>query len=137
MNLLSYYKLHKLMLLMLEMLQMLLYCLTQGLTVPTLVRKVGPKWVSSQQISYAAFGNKNENEPFPICVTEVPCTFSLFIVQKFPQKTLKSLGPLHFSNKYEDKKICIDILIGLDNYWKFFRSGVVVLLGGLIAQGIV
>ena len=28
-------QLHKLMLLMMEMLQMLLYCLTQGLTIPT------------------------------------------------------------------------------------------------------
>ena len=54
---------------------------------------------------------------------------------KIPTETLKSLGPLHFANKYEkDKNICIDVLIGLDNYWKFFRSGVVVLPGGLVAQ---
>ena len=120
----------------------------------SLVRKVGPKWVGAQQISYAAFGNdkpgkshlrniyeinlkglQTENEPLPICVTEVPSICSPLYSPKIPTETLKSLGPLHFANKYEeDKKICIDILIGLDNYWKFFRSGVVVLPGGLVAQ---
>jgi hypothetical protein len=52
-----------------------------------------------------------------------------------PRELLKSLGQLELADQYtSDREITVDILIGLDMYWKFMKQGFLQLLDGLVAQ---
>ena len=117
-----------------------------------LVRKVKPEWVSSQTISYAAFGagkaSREERRNIyrldlkgdqggrePLTAIEVPIICAPVYRTEVPGNILSTFGELHFATDYSQAKhVSIDILVGIDYYWKFVKPNIVRMPGGLVAQ---
>ena len=117
-----------------------------------LVQKVGPEWVGTQSVAYAAFGSKTSSKSelrnmFQVnfkgsggtselfTVTEVPVICAPLFRPEIPRFVMESLGGVELAtHDIEGKHISIDILVGLDSYWKFVKSGITTLPGGLVAQ---
>ena len=117
-----------------------------------LVQKVGPEWVGTQSVSYAAFGSKTSSKSelrnmFQVnlkgsggtseflTVTEVPVICAPLFRPEIPRFVMESLGGVELAtHDIEGKHISVDILVGLDSYWKFVKPGITTLPGGLVAQ---
>jgi hypothetical protein len=68
-------------------------------------------------------------------VVEVKVIYPTMIRSSIPRELLKSLGQLELADLFtSDREITVDILIGLDMYWKFMKHGFLQLPGGLVAQ---
>ena len=114
----------------------------------SMVNKVAPTWVNSEEIAYAAFGTSKPSQSklrnvynvclsdnYELLVTEVPVICSSIQRPAIPVSVLQSFGNVEFADCYDDSRhINIDILIGLDAYWKFIKSGVITIPEGLVAQ---
>ena len=118
----------------------------------TLVRKIGPEWVGTHDLSYAAFGSgkpsrtelrnvynvslqgptgNTEN----VVATEIPVICAPMYRPAVPQSVLASLGQgVEFVDLCEGQEIQVDILVGLDAYWRLMTSQMIGLPGGLMAQ---
>ena len=100
-----------------------------------LIQRLNPKWVGSQPVSYVAFGNLKpgpgklrniyeiglrglKGEESPIEVTEVPTICPPLYRPSLPCEVSALFGDLEFADMPEGKLCDIDILIGLDVYWK-------------------
>ena len=68
---------------------------------------------------------------------EVPVICTPLTKSNVPISLLQSLGKVEWADYYcssGNEQVSIDILIGLDNYWRFIKSGIVHIAEGLAAQ---
>ena len=117
-----------------------------------LVKRVEPEWVGTQQISYSAFGTYHggkselrnlfhvnlkcaDDSYVSLFATEIPTICALVYRPDIPLHVLQSFEELSIEAVCSDGgEIQVDVLIGLDSYWKFMKSGIVRNTGGLVAQ---
>ena len=121
-----------------------------------LVGKVGPLWVDSQPIAYSGFGAGNTSKAqmrsiFDLILqdehgsdqslfaTEVPVICAPLVCPEVPQSVLTSFGELSMAWDYTlSSEIKVDILVGLDFYWKFVKPQITgCSVEGLMAQSTV
>ena len=121
-----------------------------------LVRKVGFEYEMSEPVSYAAFGTNNpsrnelrniynvvmrddSDSDQSLLSTEIPVICAPLYRPEIPSSFLESFGDVQFADDYTSgKEVKVDILIGLDAYWKFVKPQVVnVNSEGLTAQATV
>lgn len=120
----------------------------------SLINRVGPKWVSSIDIKYAAFGGGKSTSKMrnvyelhtegvhgvnrgreAFTAVEVPVICAPLRRPKVPVACLKALGDLQLADNYcEERELSIDILVGLDYYWQLVRQGIVHVPNGPVAQ---
>ena len=99
--------------------------------------------VAAQPVSYAAFGGGKANGKVTgdvfdleleglmggstkLRVTEVPVICTPMKRKGVPADLIKCFGPLRFADSYStDREVTIEILVGLDYYWKFMKVGMV------------
>ena len=120
------------------------------------VNKAGPLWVDSQPIAYAAFGSGNSSNmhvrniydvtlqdetgaDHTLFATEVPAICDPLVRPEVSQQVLQSFGELSWASDCDYSELAeiqVDILIGLDSYWKFVKPQIVSssLMTGLMAQ---
>ena len=117
-----------------------------------LVKKVQPQWVSSQPVSYSAFGEqrggKNELRHLykfdlqgivggseTLVAVEVPVICSQLARAGIPCNLIETFGSIPFADCYDvTRHISVDILVGLDFYWKFMKQGILRSVVGPVAQ---
>ena len=112
---------------------------------------IGPEWVGSQCVSYAAFDSnqasnaeqrnlykvtlKGGGNAANLVVTEIPVICTPIFRPAVPQSVLESFGKnVKFIDVPAGQEVKVDILIGLDIYWKFMTPERVCLPEGLVAQ---
>ena len=120
----------------------------------SLVKRVGVEWVSSQPVSFAAFGggktasgdrNVYKMSVKGACVSSCEVkTFSAVAVPvicaplsrpRVPEACLVDFGELSLADDCShDRTLCVDILIGLDYYRTMMKAGVMISSSGLTAQ---
>ena len=116
------------------------------------VKKVGPEWLTSNSIAFAAFGegkpsNKQSRNIYKVNVAnkfggwerinciEVKSICAPMLRSRIPQSILDSVSHLGLADSYdENQDIKVDILVGLDYYWQLIGRGMRNLPGGLVAQ---
>ena len=101
------------------------------------VKKVRPKWVCSAPVSYSAFGNKTTRghvcNIYDLCInkdrTGIGHSLQAVEITTICPTLFRQSVPLHFVNKLglplgddclTDRNATVDILVGLDHYWKIF-----------------
>ena len=117
-----------------------------------LVKRVEPEWVGTQPISYSVFGTdhggkselrnlfhvnlKCADESYvSLFATEIPIICAPVYRPDIPLHVLQSFEGLSYEADCSDGgEVQVDVLIGLDAYWKFMKSGIVRNTGGLVAQ---
>ena len=117
-----------------------------------LVKRVEPEWVGTQQISYSAFGTDHggkselrnlfhvnlkcaDDSYVSLFATEIPTICAPVYRPDIPLHVLQSFEQLSIEADCSDGgEVQVDVLIGLDSYWKFMKSGIVRNTGGLVAQ---
>ena len=117
-----------------------------------LVKGVEPEWVGTQQISYSAFGTDHggkselrnlfhvnlkcaDDSYVSLFATEIPTICAPVYRPDIPLHVLQSFEQLSIEAVCSDGgEVQVDVLIGLDSYWKFMKSGIVRNTGGLVAQ---
>ena len=117
-----------------------------------LVKRVEPEWVGTQQISYSAFGTDHggkselrnlfhvnlkcaDDSYVSLFATEIPTICAPVYRPDIPLHVLQSFEGLSIEADCSDGgEVQVDVLIGLDSYWKFMKSGIVRNTGGLVAQ---
>ncbi|KAK4324412.1 hypothetical protein Pmani_004972 [Petrolisthes manimaculis] len=116
------------------------------------VKRIKPKWITSKYTSYSAFGNKksqgsqernvydvklidregNNHSVFAVEVTTICPPLSR---QRVPYDVLRSLSHLQLADDYgHDRDLTLDILVGVDNYWRFVSADNVVRFDDLVAH---
>lgn len=115
------------------------------------VKKVKPKWLSSEPISYTAFGGSKSangisnvydlklldrsNIVHSLSAVEIPTICTPLIRPCVPNELLNAFSGIELADNYKDKcHLTVDILVGLDAYWKFMNPGNFYKVEGLIAQ---
>ena len=116
-----------------------------------LVSQVGPQWAGSQMVAYAAFGSKSAGQgkmrnmfqlqlettngsPVNVITTEVPVICAPMYQPEVSAELLSEFGDLVFTDNYDGGDVTVDILIGLDSYWKLVTPRIVPGPDGLVAQ---
>ena len=117
-----------------------------------LVKRVEPEWVGTQPISYSVFGTDHggkselrnlfhvnlkcaDDSYVSLFATEIPTICAPVYRPDIPLHVLQSFEGLSFEADCSDGgEVQVDVLIGLDAYWKFMKSGIVRNTGGLVAQ---
>ncbi len=117
----------------------------------SLVQKVGAEFCSSESVAYCAFGSRQPKEDLrhlyrfniggngswaTVTATEIPVVCAPIFRRTVPVGIRKELQNLPMAGEYSsNKKLDIDLLIGLDYYWSFLQPDFVPLPGtGLVAQ---
>ena len=115
------------------------------------VNKIKPEWIDTENLSYSAFGStkptasnmKNiynlnmkcsDSSCISIQVTEVPVICTPVSCPPVPDELLRRLGDLTPVGIPSGGNIEIDVLIGLDCYWKLVKPNIVSLDAGMAAQ---
>ena len=116
------------------------------------VKCVEPEWVGAQPIAYSAFGTtcggkaelRNlfqvnlkcaDDNYVSLLATEIPTICAPVYRPEVPLHVLQSFEGLSLTvDRPGGDGNQIDILIGLDAYWKFMKAGIVRGPGGLVAQ---
>lgn len=119
-----------------------------------LVNQIDPEFQRSERVAFCSFGNgKASKEELRniyslelrgsktgcgvIAATEVPVVCAPLFRRSIPSEVLSQFGTVKLVEDYRQSQVLkIDILIGMDNYWKFVRHDVVQLPenSGLVAQ---
>ncbi|MEE4247170.1 MAG: DUF1759 domain-containing protein [Kangiellaceae bacterium] len=110
-----------------------------------LVKRVKPRWVSSNTLSYASFGSGTASQPMvrgifevdlpgvKLHATEVPVICATLQRPPVPREVIEA-----FKGKLAEISLgastAVDILIGLDQYWEIMTGKAVRISDGLIAQ---
>ena len=114
------------------------------------VEKIKPKHEGFEHVSYVSFGSKetgpsvmrnifslnlmcNDNTCTSLSVTEIPTICAPLSCPAVSESSLHSFSSVKLLNCFGETKISIDILIGLDSYWSFMKSGII-RSDGLVAQ---
>ena len=112
-----------------------------------IVNQIQPQWISSQMLSYSAFGttkssevverdmyslllSKGENS-LNVVATEIPIICAAISCPPLPSSLLTDFS---FMEVVEGQDVTVDILIGLDAYWKVMTPSMKPLSDGLMAQ---
>ena len=116
------------------------------------VRKVRPTWVSSEQISYSSFGGSKCSKSTPcniydvnlldvnggvmsLLAVEVPSICAPLFRPRVPAGNQHAFKSIQFADEYvHDRELTVDILVGLDAYWKFMIPNTCLQAEGLVAQ---
>ena len=114
------------------------------------VSKVNPEWVSRESFAFCNFGNAKptastrnvyelllqaaEGEVLSLLATEVPVICSPLCAPSVPDSVFRQLGDVTLASVTVGQELIIDILLGLDSYWRFMTSDIVSLSSGLMAQ---
>lgn len=116
------------------------------------VKKVKPKWVTSRYTSYSAFGSNRSQDSQERNVYEMNLTdnkgenHSVFAVevmsicpplrrQRVSDEAMQALSLLKLAEDYgHDRDLTLDILIGVDNYWRFISTNNVLRFDDLVAH---
>ena len=116
-----------------------------------IVRKVSPEWVDTQPHSYAAFGSGkpsvnelrhifnvvlegSSGSGHSLHAMEVPVICAPLRRPVVPPELTSCLGDLQFVEDYSTfDDIKVDILIGLDAYWKFVKPNIITVPDSLLA----
>ncbi len=117
-----------------------------------LVQKIQPQFVGTESIQYAAFGEEKPTRGLKnvysfhvqgtrkgrgfVITTEVPTICTPMCHPTIPLSKLSSFKSVQLVHTgiEEGKPFTIDILVGLDHYWKFVQGGVIPGIDGLVAQ---
>ncbi len=117
-----------------------------------LISQVGPEFVHSELVSWGAFGQARANPEelrnvFSLeirgpdgnvgvaRVTEIPTVCIPLHRRRVPKVILKSLKSIKLLDDYNrDKSFSVDILIGLDQYWRFVKPEIVPVSESLVIQ---
>ena len=116
-----------------------------------LVDRVGPEWLGSEALAYAAFGTdatssvkegnvynvqlQGNGSEISLQATEIPTICVPLCQPSIPRSVLTSLGGnLGFVSVPEGQKVKVDILVGLDVYWKLMTGEMKFLSQSLVAQ---
>ncbi|GAB1599401.1 hypothetical protein Ahia01_000217300, partial [Argonauta hians] len=119
---------------------------TQGL-----VDKVGPSWLGAQEVACATFGNQKTDKvqrrnvynmnligsdgcSTPVTLTEVPNICAALPKPSVPKHIIDSLGEELNVVEVRNGEIKVDILIGLDWYWRLVSGEIKSISDGLVAQ---
>ena len=118
----------------------------------SLVHKIKPEWVSSQRMSYAAFGGGTPSRSemhniytmklqgahggrVDLRAVEIKSICAPIYRPRVPNAVLQSFEGLELADHYdENREVTVDILIGLDRYWDFMREGIIKRPEGIVAQ---
>lgn len=116
------------------------------------VRRIKPKWVTSKYTSYSAFGNKKsqgskERNVYDVNLIDTQGYYHSVLAvevmsicpplsrQRVPDDFLDPLSHLQLADDYgHDRDLTLDILIGVDNYWRFVSADSVVKSEDLVAH---
>ena len=108
-----------------------------------LVKRVEPEWVGTQPIAYSAFGTDHggkselrnlfhvnlkcvDDSYVSLFATEIPTICAPVYRPDIPLHVLHSFEELSIEADCSDGgEVQIDVLIGLDAYWKFMKAGLV------------
>ena len=114
--------------------------------------KIKPEWVDMENLSFSTFGSTkptensmrniyrlnmkcNDSSYVSIQVTEVPNICTPVSCPVLPDELLRSFDGLSLVDfPSGGESVQIDILIGLDCYWKLVKPSVVSLASGIAAQ---
>ena len=117
-----------------------------------LVDRIGPEWVGSQNLAYAVFGGNHisnaeqrnvysvslqgsRGDAVSLVATEIPTICAPMFRPAVPDSVLRSFGKdIEFVDVPMGQEIKVDILVGLDAYWKLMTPEIVVMSDGLVAQ---
>ena len=114
-----------------------------------LVNKINPEWLCSESVAYSAFGSSapsrsevrnvynvnldcNNGVLKSIVATEIPVICTPLFCPFVPQDVFAGLDGM--VSVCAGKEVAVDMLIGLDNYWKLVTPEIVSLPDGLVAQ---
>ena len=116
------------------------------------VKRVKPKWVTSRYTSYSVFGSNksrdsqernvyemnltdNEGQNHSLCAVEVMSICPPLRRQRVSDEVMRSLSHLKLAEDYgHDRDLTLDILIGVDNYWRFISTNNVLRFDDLVAH---
>ncbi len=117
-----------------------------------LVQEIQPEFVGTESIQYAAFGEDKRTSGLKnvyslnvqgtkkgkgsVIAIEVPTICTPMCRPTIPLSKLSSFQSVQLIDTgiEEGKPFTIDILVGLDHYWKFVQGGVLPGIDGLVAQ---
>ena len=114
------------------------------------VNRLKPVHEGFEPVSFAAFGSKeagprvirnifslslqcSDKTCTSLSVTEIPTICAPLSCPDISPSCLNAFSKLQVLNRFGETKVSIDVLIGLDAYWSFMRSGIV-RSGNLVAQ---
>ena len=104
------------------------------------VKRLRPNYVGKEDISYCGFGESvptkvvsrnvynvqfnGKEKSEKILLTEIPEICTTMYRPKVPVKLLEEFQGLKWANRYDKgERVKVDVLIGLDYYWKLMRPG--------------
>jgi len=119
-----------------------------------LVKRANLKCISSVSMTYAPFGGGKSGRQLrdvyelsakgvyggcegfkSLTATEVPVICSPLSRPTLPSNLFNSLPKLEFADDYSRKgTLTVDVLVGLDQYWRLIKSGVIRIADGTVAQ---
>ena len=117
-----------------------------------LVDKVKPDWVTRETVSYCCFGSEGpskamlrnvysvdlkglEGNVHSIMATEIPSICAPLFSPSIPAAILEQLGDgVAMATVSAGEEVNVDILLGLDWYWRVMSSEMVSLMEGMMAQ---
>ena len=116
-----------------------------------LVDRVGPEWLGSEALAYAAFGTETASSveernvysvqlqgngsEMRLKATEISAVCVPLCQPSVPKSVLTSFGgDVEFVSVPAGEKVKVDILVGLDAYWKFMTNETKFLSQSLVAQ---
>ena len=109
----------------------------RSLVTQDLINRVKPKWVDSEPVAFASFGSgkpsktdlrhifsvnqqDNHGTDRPLLATAVDVICAPLSRPSLGHDILNSFGDISFADHYETRSVVkIDILIGMDSYWRF------------------
>ena len=118
----------------------------------SLVKKIQPEWITANQMRYSAFGGRSSKvgmmynvykvelqtlsgEKEELRATEVGVICDPIFRPRVPAEVFQYFGPIQFADDYDvDREVSIDILIGIDNYWKFVKPNYIQGPDNIVAQ---
>ena len=101
-----------------------------------MVRKVRPKWLCSEPVTYSAFGSKlpkdhtcdlynlglvdSSDVNHSLVVVEINNICAPLLRSSVPRDRLVGFESLHLADDYmSNRHVTVDILIGMDAVWEF------------------
>ena len=115
-----------------------------------LVEKVAPTWICTQEVSCATFGSKTSGQiqrrnvfnlnllgndsNTSVTVTEIPHICASLAKPTIPEELINSFGQELNIVEAKSGEITVDLLIGLDWYWRLVTGGIKVISDCLVAQ---